>query len=70
MVEELLTPNDGQAIFFEVQLISLLEETEVLRKISMLDSIVTLSQFLDKRVKQRHLSRRSTRAMPVHLQAR
>jgi len=72
MVEELLAPDDRQTFWLEVEFISLLEKTEILRKMSMLDSIVTLSQRLDKRVKQIRLgfAGGSTRAMPVHLQRR
>jgi len=42
MVEELLTPNDSQVLWPKIEMISLLEKTEVLRQVSMLDGIAAL----------------------------
>jgi hypothetical protein len=72
MVEELLTPNDSQVLWLEVKIISLLEETEVLGQISLLDGIMTLLQLFGKRIKysQLVLGGGSARAMSVHLQLR
>jgi len=72
MVEELLTPNDSQVLWPKIEMISLLEKTEVLRQVSMLDGIAALLQCLDKRVDWMLLigGGSSARAMSVHLQLR
>jgi hypothetical protein len=49
-VEELLTPNDTQLLWLEIKFVTLLQKTEVLRQISILDGFVTLLQLLDKRI--------------------